>query len=288
MGVRRAAVADVGVNALVTGGTGLVGRALVAALRARGDRVVVLARGPEADVDVRGDVADAAVVERAVEGMDVVFHMAGDALGGGDVNVEGTRTVLLAAGGAARVVAGGTLAVYGTTVEGALTEAMPLAPASPYATTNARADELAREHGAVVARLANVYGPGDRHATRLVPALLSAARAGRPPQMRSDGSPRRDLLHVDDAARALIALAEGGAAGEAYNIGSGVPVSVREVVTTLEALLGRSLDARYEPGPDDGTTRVADTTKIQDATGWRATVPLADGLRSLLGAEARA
>lgn len=271
-------------NALVTGGTGVVGRALVAALRARGDRVIVFARGPEADV--RGDVADAALVARALEGIDVVFHLAGDALGGGAVNVDGTRAVVTAAaasGTDARVVVGGTLAVYGT-ADGALTEDTPFAPVSPYAITNARADELAREHGAIVARLANVYGPGDRHATRLIPELVAAAREQRAPRLRSDGTPRRDFLHADDAAHALIALADTPAAtpGEAYNIGSGIPVSVHEVVTTLEVIASRPLHAVYEPGPEDGTTRVADITRLTAATGWRAMIPLAEGLRALL------
>ncbi|WP_445150621.1 NAD-dependent epimerase/dehydratase family protein [Baekduia sp. Peel2402] len=274
-------------TALVTGGTGVIGRALVAALRARGDRVIVLARGPEADV--RGDVADAGLVARALEGVDVVFHLAGDALGGGAVNVDGTRAVVSAAAasgsGGARVVVGGTLAVYGP-ADGALSEDTPFAPVSPYAITNARADELAREHGAIVARLTNVYGPGDRHATRLIPELVAAAREQRAPRLRSDGTPRRDFLHADDAARALIALAladtSAATPGEAYNIGSGVPVSVREVVETLEAITARPLHAVYESGPEDGTTRVADITKVTAATGWRAMIPLANGLRALL------
>lgn len=273
---------------LVTGGTGVVGRALVAALRARGDEVAVLARGPGADV--RGDVTDAALVARAVDGVEVVFHLAGDALGGGAVNVDGTRTVVQAAGASRRgprVIVGGTLAVYGP-AEGALAEDTPFAPSSPYAVTNARADALARAHGAVVARLTNVYGPGDRHPSRLIPELVSAARDGRAPRLRSDGSPRRDLLHAGDAAAALIALADAGAdpaivaPGEAYNIGSGTGVAVREVVATLEALTGRPLHAVFTPGPEDGTTRVADTTRIATATGWAPRIALADGLRDLL------
>lgn len=252
---------------VVTGGTGVVGRALVAALRARGDRVVVLARGAEADV--RADVADAGAVARAVEGAAVVFHLA----------VPGTATVLGACAAAGtRVVVASSVEVYGPR-DGALTEDLALAPASPYAREKADADVLAREQGAIVARLTNVYGPGDRRASRLVPELLDAARHGHPPRLRSDGTPRRDFLHADDAARALIALAQDGGAGEAYNIGSGVATSVSEVVEALERVLGRSLHATYE-GAGDGA-HWTDTTKIARATGWRPEIGLEDGLRRL-------
>jgi nucleoside-diphosphate-sugar epimerase len=264
------------VRALVTGGTGVLGRALVAALHERGDDVVVLARGEEADV--RGDVCDPALVARATRGAEVVFHLAGDALGGSAVNVAGTRAVLEAGAGAARVVVASTLAVHGA-ADGALTETTPLAPVTPYATTKAEADALARAHGAVVARLANVYGPDDRHASRLVPELLAAAREDRPPRMRSGAATARDLLHADDAARALLALADGGLPGEAYNIGSGAATSLAQAVAAMERVLGRPLHAAFPPG--DHGVRWADTTKIAAATGWRATTSLEDGLRAL-------
>lgn len=253
MGVRRAAVEDVGVAVAVTGGTGVVGSALVAALRARGEEVAVVGRE-----------------DPLPRGADLVFHLA----------PARTREILEAAAGrGARVVVTSSVTVYGHR-DGALAEDLPLAPATPYANAKALDDALAREHGAVVARLANVYGPNDRQPSRLIPELLHAARHGHPPRLRSDGTPRRDFLHADDCAAALLALAGHGEPGEAYNIGSGAAISVREVVTTLERVLGRDLGAAYD-GHGDGA-HWADITKIAAATGWRPRIALEDGLRATL------
>jgi nucleoside-diphosphate-sugar epimerase len=268
-------VEDVGV-ALVTGSGGVVGRALVAALRARGERVVALRR---ADGDAGDPAFLAGIVAR--EEIHTIFHLAAQNVPGDDmsINLLGTRAALDA--GAARVVVAGTLGVYGHQ-EGALGEDLELVPTTSYERTKTLADILARERGAVVARLANVYGPGDRHAWRLIPELLRAARAGTPPRMRSDGTPRRDFLHADDAARALLALATDGEPGNAYNVGAGVPIAVRTVVETLEAALGRPLHAQYAPGAHDGTSRHADVARVNAATGWRPEIGLADGLRALV------
>lgn len=253
MGVGRAAVADVGVTSvLVTGAGGVIGHALVAALRADGAEVRTLTR------TTGGDATDPAAVARAAEGVQTIFHLA----------PADPAAVLAAAPPAARVVLASSVLVYGA-APGPLREAQTTADL---------------HDRAVVARLTNTYGPGDRRPERLVPTLLRAARDGVAPLLRSDGTPRRDFVHADDAARALIALAEHGAPGEAYNIGSGAATSVREVVAAFERALGRSLHAIYD-GHGDGA-RWTDTTKIANATGWRARIGLEDGLRRLLAAEA--
>jgi nucleoside-diphosphate-sugar epimerase len=267
--------------ALVTGATGLVGRALTAALRERGWTVAAFA----------GEVTDAAAVARAVDQHPpaVVFHLAGRAVDGEDVwrvNVEGTRAVLAAAAGA-RIVVASSVAAYAPARPGtpALTEDLPLlAPgdemASTYARSKAAADALARAGGAIVARLSNVYGAGDRNTSRLVPELAAAARGGRPPRLRSGGDTRLDLLHVDDAAAALSALADDGAAGEAYNIAARETVTVREVVAAVERVLGTDLHAVY--GTEGVRRRPVAIAKVVAATGWRPGVGLDEGLRRTL------
>jgi CDP-glucose 4,6-dehydratase len=303
-------------STLVTGGSGLIGGAVVRALVARGERVVLLERGgatpPDGCRAIRGDVTDAALLLRvtAEEHVETVFHLAAQTIVGAAehdptatyaTNIMGTTAVLEAArqAGARRVVVAGSVTAYGTQDTSPLTEDMALHPTSPYDVSKAAADLVARSYwptfGLPVAttRFANVYGPGDRNASRLVPELLAAARAGRPPRLRSDGTPERDFLHVDDAAAAYLAIADAlddpdaGARGEAFNAGGGHPVSVRAVVETLERVLGRPLGAEYEPGAHDGTSQYAAIAKIARVCGWRPSITLEDGLRRTL-AEAEA
>ena len=118
---------------------------------------------------------------------------------------------------------------------------------------------------------------------------MAAVLAGRAPQIRSDGSPRRDLLHASDAAAAYLAILDaldaGGAAGEAFNAGSGTPVSVREVVDELGALAGTDVQAHYgaadTPQGESPATWV-DAGKLRALTGWTPRVGLRDGLARTL------
>ena len=103
-----------------------------------------------------------------------------------------------------------------------------------------------------VTRFANVYGGGDLNFSRMVPEAVSAALAGRAPVLRSDGSPERDFLYVEDAAAAYIAIADAldrdEVRGEAFNCGAGRPYAVREVVELIARLArdrGRARDPRH-------------------------------------------
>jgi CDP-glucose 4,6-dehydratase len=179
--------------------------------------------------------------------------------------------------------------VYGPG-DGTCDEDAPLRPADAYAGSKACADLLARSwhdsFGVPVAvlRLAGVYGPGDRHASRLVPSLVDAVRGGRAPVLRSDGTPRRDLLHVDDAVAAFLAADAALAdepAGVAWNVGTGETVTVAEVAGIVAELAGLG------PVPELGDARepamhTGDPARFTARTGWRATVALRDGLAALL------
>lgn len=248
----------------MTGASGLVGRHLVPALRARGDEVV--------------DPAEA----------EVVFHLAAqttvpaareDPVATFEANVALAWRTLAAA---PRAVFASTDQVYGPTPPLPIAETAPLDPEGPYAASKAAADLLARQlPGVVVARLVNVYGPGDRHRSRLVPGTIAAVREGRPPVIRGTGAARRDLLFVEDAVRALLALADGGAAGEAYNVGTGASHAVREVVDTVLRVAGSALEPEVR-GADlagEGGARAVDIAKIRAAVGWRPSTPLEEGIR---------
>jgi nucleoside-diphosphate-sugar epimerase len=248
----------------VTGASGLLGRHLVPALRARGDEIV--------------DPVDA----------DLVFHLAAqttvqlareDPVGTFEANVALAWRTLAAA---PRSVFVSSDQVYGPHAPIPTPETAPIAPEGPYAASKAAADLLARQlPGVVVARLVNVFGPGDRHESRLVPGAIAAFRAGRAPVIRGTGAEARDLLFVADAVAALIALADAGEPGEAYNVGTGEPHSVADVVDTVRRVAGSELEPEVlgATPSDEGGRRAVDVAKIRAAVGWEPATPLEEGIR---------
>jgi CDP-glucose 4,6-dehydratase len=272
----------------VTGGRGLLGAWLVKALLDRGVRAVVLTNdgdGPSAleldGTDRRcaieaGDVRDAAAVERVLDahGVDTVFHLAAQSIVAEserrpdltfDVNVGGTRAVLDACRrhGAERIVVAGTSRVYGPNGGRPCTEDHALRPRTPYDASKAEAEALALASGLPVAatRVANVYGGGDRQATRLVPTVVGGAVRGPAPGRRTDR-----------AAYLAIAGAMGdGARGQVFNVGAGRPVAVRDVVALV-------CGGAPQGGPD-GPCEWVDTARLTALTGWTPGVSLEEGLR---------
>jgi CDP-glucose 4,6-dehydratase len=137
-----------------------------------------------------------------------------------------------------------------------------------------------------VTRCANLYGGADTNASRLVPEAVCAALAGRAPVVRSDGSPERDFLHVEDAVSAYLALwralGNGEGRGEAFNAGSGQPRRVRDVAELVCRLAGNSLtpDVRGQGVPPGEIDRQwVDSTKLHELTGWKTRVSFEEGLR---------
>jgi CDP-glucose 4,6-dehydratase len=314
------------VRALVTGGHGFVASHLARALLERGDTVRVLDRpaprvsdsggprrsglelqGIREDVEVvEADLRDAEAVDGAIGGADAVFHLAAQTIVGVarespletlEVNVRGAWNVFEAcrAHEVGRVVFASSDKAYGASPELPYREDFPLRAAYPYDASKAAADIVARSYARAygvplaVTRFANVYGGGDLNFSRLVPETVVAVLEGRPPVIRSDGSPQRDFLHVDDAVSAYLAIAEAvgsnGAAGEAFNAGGDRPHSVREVVELVAEAAGSGIepDFRGQGSPDGEIDRqFVDSTKLREQTGWVPAVALVDGLRQTL------
>jgi nucleoside-diphosphate-sugar epimerase len=168
-----------------------------------------------------------------------------------------------------------------------------LAATDPYGATKAAADRIARgfwsKHGMAVAvvRAGNVYGGGDRHRSRLVPEAIDAALAGRAAVLRSDGSAPLNLLHVDDAVAAYLAVAAAldvedparGARGEAFNVGGEDPRPVAEIAALVGRLAGSSRPPVLGAAPDaDAPDARIDATKLRERTGWAPRVSLQDGV----------
>jgi CDP-glucose 4,6-dehydratase len=314
------------VTSLVTGAHGFVASHLAKALLERGDAVRVLDRPAPREADVggerlsgldllgireevelaEGDLRDAEAVDAAVGGCDAVFHLAAQTIVGVarrspaetfEVNVRGAWNVFEACRGhgVARVVFASSDKAYGSSPELPYREGFPLRAAHPYDASKAAADIVARSYASAygvplaVTRFANVYGGGDLNFSRLIPETVVAVLGGRPPVIRSDGSPERDFLHVDDAVAAYLAieaaLGAGRAAGEAFNAGGEHPHSVREVV----GLIAEAAEAGVEPeylgsGVPDGEIdrQFVDSAKLRELTGWAPAVALEEGLRRTL------
>jgi CDP-glucose 4,6-dehydratase len=313
-------------SVLVTGAHGFVGSHLARALLGRGDEVRVLDRPAPRLADVGGerlsgldllgirdevelveaDLRDAEAVAAAIAGVDSVFHLAAQTIVGVarespletfEVNVQGAWNVFEAcrAHEVERVVFASSDKAYGSSPELPYREDFPLRAAYPYDASKAAADTIARSYAnayglpLAVTRFANVYGGGDLNFSRLIPETVIAVLDGRPPVIRSDGSPERDFLHVDDAVSAYLAIAAaldaGAAAGEAFNAGGERPHSVREVVELIATAAGAGIEPDFqgEGNPDGEIDRqFVDSAKLRELTGWRPEVELADGLRRTL------
>jgi len=314
------------VTALVSGAHGFVGSHLARALLARGDAVRVLDRPAPRLADVGGerlsgldllgirgevelveaDLRDAEAVSAAVAGADAVFHLAAQTIVGVarespletfEVNVRGAWNVFEACRehGVARVVFASSDKAYGSSPELPYREDFALRAAYPYDASKAAADTIARSYAnayglpLAVTRFANVYGGGDLNFSRLIPETVVALLDGRAPVIRSDGSPERDFLHVDDAVSAYLAIAaaldRGAAVGEAFNAGGERPHAVREVVELICAAADAGIEPDFqgEGNPDGEIDRqFVDSTKLRELTGWRPAVGLEDGLREAL------
>jgi CDP-glucose 4,6-dehydratase len=251
-------------------------------------------------------VTDAALMDRVIgeEEVDTVFHLAAQTIVGTarrspmstwETNVRGTWCVLEAcrSHGVGRVVVASSDKAYGAADTLPYTEDMPLQARFPYDVSKACTDLIARSYWhsygvpVAVTRFANLYGGGDRNRSRLIPEAVAAALAGRAPVIRSDGTPERDFLYVEDAVAAYLAIAEAlddddGARGEAFNAGSGRSWPVREVAELVcrAALSDVHPDVRGSGTPDGEIDRQwVDPGKLRAATGWTPRVGLEEGLR---------
>ncbi|MGI8462629.1 MAG: NAD-dependent epimerase/dehydratase family protein [Solirubrobacterales bacterium] len=305
-------------SAVVTGARGFVGAWLAKGLLESGAKVTSYDRRPrsgrpstlamlgiDGEVnEIEGDLLDGALFDRTLtrNGVDAVFHLAAETIvstvqaaptEGFDTNVRGTWTVLQACldRGVGRIVFASSDKAYGAHDELPYREDFPLQATAPYEASKAAADVIARSYWhsyglpIAVTRFANIYGGGDLNFSRLIPEAASAAVDGRAPVLRSDGSPERDFLYVEDAVSAYLTIAaeldRDEVRGEAFNAGGGQPYPVGEVIEIIARLAdtGVEPDIRGEGNPEGEIDRqYVDPAKIRDLLGWEPAVGLEEGL----------
>ncbi len=309
---------------LVSGGVGFIGSHLCRALLARGDRVrviddfsdapypTVLKRANEAALRAEfgasfdvltGCVSDPELAARAIAGTDGVLHLAG--LAGvrpsfaeparyAKVNVEGTANLLDAAqrAGHELFVFASSSSVYGNaTPLPAVEDAPAIVPESPYASSKRGAELIAsamlRKTPTLRCpslRFFTVYGPRQRPEMAIT-TFLRAILAGKPITLFGDGSMRRDFTHVDDIVRGVIAAADRAPQGfRVYNIGSGAPITLTDLVTAMGKAAGRTPEVRHQPIPlGDVDATFADISRAREELGWSPRMKLDEGLKTVVG-----
>jgi UDP-glucose 4-epimerase len=284
---------------LVTGGSGFIGRHVVAELRAAGAavRVIDLVPHPDPAVElVQGDITDrGALAQATAGGIDAVVHLAAVTSVLRSVeqpeltfqtNVAGTHAVLEAAraAGARALVFASTNAVTGPMRDPAISERAVLTPLTPYGATKAAGEMLMSAYTAsyrlrcVCLRLTNVYGPGMQAKDSIVARLMRAIRLGDGFEVYGDGRQVRDYVHVSD----VVAAARRGLSDEAWSgpvvIGSGRSLSVLEVLDAVRAATGAELAVSHGPArPGEMPAVIVDTGRAREL-GWRPRFGFEEGV----------
>ncbi|WP_129140517.1 NAD-dependent 4,6-dehydratase LegB [Modicisalibacter coralii] len=250
---------------------------------------------------VAGDIRDPYGVRRAVEGCDVILHLAAliaipysyhspDAYV--DTNVKGTLNIVQAARdlGVEKVVHTSTSEVYGTARQVPITEAHPLCGQSPYSASKIGADQIAlsfqRSFATPVAviRPFNTYGPR-QSARAVIPTIISQLIAGQREIHLGSLHPTRDFSYVDDTVSGFIRVAESEAAiGEVVNVGSGFEISIGDTVGMIADLAGREItittdEQRLRPAGSEVERLWASTDKAVRLLGHQPAFGGLDGLR---------
>ena len=306
---------------LVTGGMGFIGSNLAHVLAALGAKVTILdALLPSYGGNVNnlsdiadqitivdGNITDEALVNSLVPGVDYVFHLAGQVgyvdsrdkpFVDLDFNGRGNLVMLEAIkehAPLAHIIFSSSRLVYGPIKTIPVPETHPTEPLSLYGIHKLLGEKYyayyAHNFGiyGVAVRIPNPYGPRQqiRHAKySIVGWFMRQAMEGKAIQIFGDGTQQRDYIFIDDIVSALLHTMIRGEAGEAYNIGSPAPMTFEQMVDAVILAVG-SGTKEFKPWPEDYEKNetgdyVADTTKIEAATGWHPRVSFTDGIQAMV------
>lgn len=297
---------------LVMGGTGFIGSHLVDELVAHGASVRVFSRGLTAQADwpasekvevCTGDLSDAASVEHAVRGCDVVFHLVSTTLPKSsnenpaydvETNVVGSLALLESArrNSVERIVfvsSGGT--VYGCPVATPIAETHPTDPLCSHGISKLAIEKYLHLYSGLhgldyrVLRVSNAYGERQRaeKAHGAISVFLSRALKGEAVEVWGDGTVVRDYVYVGDVARALVAASRHQGTERVFNIGTGRGTSLNDLIAIIERSCGREVRRVYLEGrPFDVDRNILDVARAAAHLGWRAETRLVDGVRKTL------
>ena len=292
---------------LVTGGCGFIGTNLVQRLCGMNYRVRVIDNCSVGEVEpsngvdfIRGDVCDEKAVRAAVEGVDVVIHLAAqsgvipsieDPLKDFEVNAAGTLNLLVAARNAevARVVFASSNAALGE-VPNPFEESKAPNPISPYGASKLAGEAYCLAFngsfglGTVALRFANAYGPFSSHKSSVVAKFLKRALDGQPLIIYGDGSQTRDFIYVEDLCDAIILAAQVDYAGEIFHIASGVETSIIDLARITQDIVGPDVQILFEERRQGEAYQICvSIEKARRLLGFSPRVELREGVRSTYG-----
>jgi len=301
---------------LITGAAGHIGSSIARALldepvdqlvlldnftKGRREDIVDVVRDPRVQC-VSGDIKDSGLLHRLFEDVDYVFHLAALWIrqcqdfpcAGFEVNIRGTFNVLEAAAaqGVRRLVFASSSSVYGTPVETPITEEHPYNHRTFYGASKVAGEHLCRafneKYGLdyVGLRYMNVYGPGQSFTgtyTAVISKMLQRIEQGQPLIIYGTGLQSRDFTYIDDAVDASILALKHGESTAIYNVCTGSEVTVKELADLLLELTGSDVGTVHETEAEAFLIRkVGSTEKAERGLGFKAQVPLREGLQRLL------
>ncbi len=305
---------------LVTGGAGFIGSHLTDRLLNEGFEVTVFDNLDTGRLDniahhqgrkdfnfIKGDIRDFNLVKKTMKNIDVVFHEAALAsvvlsvknpLLTNDINVTGTLNLLKASSDlhVKRFIYASSAAVYGDTPSPQKREDMTPNPTSPYGVSKLAAENYVKLFHKVYGletvslRYFNVYGPRQRFDIQsayggAITIFTNRLLRNLPPTIYGDGEQTRDFVYIQDVVEAnMLALNTKNAAGEVFNIGTGINVSLNQVANTLKEIMNRKniKNVHADPRPTDIKHGYADINKAQRILGFYPKVPTKEGLTKLV------
>lgn len=290
---------------LITGGAGFIGGTLIARLAGRGGHELIafdnesLGRREDiADLDCRfvaGDIRDADALARSLDGVDAVVHLAADTrvipsiedpAHNFEVNVAGTFTLLEAmrAAGVTRLVNASTGGAIVGAADPPVSEAMPPAPMSPYGASKLAVEGYCSAYAASYAmacaslRFSNVYGPRSFRKGSVVALFIRQILRGETLTIHGDGSQTRDYVFAADLADGIIAAIERGESG-VFQLGTGVPTALNDLLAMLREIAGRESRVEYEPFRAGEIVHTwCDIGRARARLGYDPATPLREGL----------
>jgi len=307
---------------LVIGGAGFIGSCVVAELLKEDVKEVVVydnfARGKlsylaESLKDKRcslypygGDIHDTDILNKAMEGVDYVFHLAAMWLlhckdfprTAFHVNIEGTFNVLEACvnNKIKKLIYSSSASVYGDAIEIPMTEDHPFNNKNFYGSTKIAGEAMCTafndRYGLPIVglRYMNVYGPNqDQHAayTGVIPIMLNKISANEAPTINGDGSQAYDFIYVEDVARANVHALKSEVNLGFYNVGTEVQTSIKELCDTILVLKRSTLKVNYQPYSMDDSrqfvqNRIGSRKKAESEIGFKYKYTLDEGLQKLI------
>ncbi|MBI4173924.1 MAG: GDP-mannose 4,6-dehydratase [Candidatus Aenigmarchaeota archaeon] len=310
-------------NVLVTGANGFVGSMLAASLAGQQANVVAAVRdirpkstlaymGVEKKLHgiAKGDLADFSFVARVMDEYEIshCFHVAAQPIVGianhsplqtFETNIKGTWNVLEACRNCktfAGLVVASSDKAYGSNPNLPYQEDYPLNATNPYDVSKACTEAVSKAYFSTyglplaITRCSNIYGPGDLNFSRIVPGTVKTLIFGEQPIVRSDGTPVRDFIYIDDTVSAYLALAENlqrkDVNGQALNFGGGGPIRIIDAVEKIIKLSGKKLKPKVVgTGKLKGEidAQYLSNEKASKLLGWAPKTKLEDGLLKAYG-----